>query len=148
MARIVVLGGYGVFGGRLARRLVSETDAEIVVAGRSLVKAKAFCRINGGAPFKLDRDGDLCEALIPLHPDIVIDAAGPFQSYGEDPYRVARAAIAAGAHYLDLADDTAFVTGIGALDAVAKQAGVCVIFGASSVPAVSAAALDELTAGM
>jgi hypothetical protein len=148
LARIVVLGGYGVFGGRLARRLVSETDAEIVVAGRSLVKAKAFCRINGGAPFKLDRDGDLCEALTPLHPDIVIDAAGPFQSYGDDPYRVARAAIAAGAHYLDLADDTAFVTGIGALDAVAKQAGVCVISGASSVPAVSAAALDELTAGM
>jgi hypothetical protein len=148
LARILLLGGYGVFGGRLARRLVKENDAEILVAGRSLDKAGAHCAAFGGTPVQLDRTGDLPEAFARLRPTIVIDAAGPFQSYGDDPYRVARAAIAAGAHYLDLADDAAFVAGIGALDAEARASGVTVLSGASSVPAISAAALDRLTHGM
>jgi hypothetical protein len=146
--KILVLGGYGVFGGRLARRLVKETSAEIFVAGRSWEKAEAFCREHGGTPMALDRDGDLDAALQTLRPDVVVDAAGPFQAYGSDPYRGARAAIACGAHYVDLADDAAFVAGIGALDGQARQAGLSVISGASSVPAISSSALDELTKGM
>jgi saccharopine dehydrogenase-like NADP-dependent oxidoreductase len=43
-----------------------------------------------------------------------VDAAGPFQ--GAEP-RVARAAIAAGLHYVDLADARDFVAGFRALDA-------------------------------
>jgi hypothetical protein len=143
--RVVVLGGYGVFGGRLSRRLVEETKAEIVVAGRSPERAAGHCRKFGGTPLALDREDDLTAAFLDLKPKIVIDAAGPFQSYRGDRYRVARAAIAAGAHYVDLADDAEFVAGIEELDDLAEAAGVCVVSGASSVPAVSSAALDELT---
>lgn len=146
--RILVLGGYGVFGGKLARRLVKDTQAEIIVAGRSLASAERHCRSFGGTPLQLDRDGDLAAAFARASPTIFIDAAGPFQAYGDDPYRVARAAIAAGAHYLDLADDAAFVAGIEALDAAARAAGVVAISGASSVPAISSAALNELTRDM
>lgn len=146
--RILVLGGYGVFGGRLARRLVQETDAEIIVAGRSLAKAEQHCRSFGGTPVALDRDRDLATALAALRPRVVIDAAGPFQAYGQDPYRVARAALASGAHYLDLSDDADFVSGIGGLDSLAREAGVAAISGASSVPAISSAALDSLAAGL
>ena len=96
----------------------------------------------------LDRDGDIFGEIARLAPSMVIDAAGPFQAYGDDPYRVAKAAIAAGAHYIDLADDSAFVAGIATLDARAQAAGVAVISGASSVPAISAAALDELVPGL
>jgi hypothetical protein len=46
-------------------------------------------------------------------------------------------------HYVDLADARGFATGIGALDAEAREAGVLVVSGASTVPAVSAAAIDE-----
>ena len=53
---------------------------------------------------------------------VVIDAAGPFHAYGDDPYRLPRAAIAAGLHYLDLADNAQFCAGIAALDAEAKAA--------------------------
>lgn len=148
MASVLVLGGYGVFGGRLARRLVRETGAEILVAGRSLARAQAFCRVHGGTPLELDRDWDLTDTLARLRPALVIDAAGPFQAYGDDPYRVARAAIEAGAHYLDLADDADFVAGIGALDRQAKDANRVAISGASSVPAISSAALDMLTSGL
>lgn len=145
--RVLVLGGYGVFGGKLARRLVA-AGVEVIVAGRSLERAQAFCEAHGGRPMQLDRDGDLNEALAAAQPAIVIDAAGPFQAYGDDPYRVARAAIRAGAHYIDLADDPDFVAGIGTLNDEAAAAGVAVISGASSVPAISSAALDELVQGL
>jgi len=74
----------------------------------------------------------------------VVVASGPFQ--GQD-YRVALACSAAGVHYVDLADGRAFVAGIAAVDVAATAAGVCAISGASSVPALSSAAVDELTRG-
>jgi hypothetical protein len=94
---------------------------------------------------KLDRAGDLGPALAEHRPEVVIDAAGPFQA---SDHRVPRACIAAGIHYVDLADARAFVIGIGALDAAARAAGVAVISGASSVPALSGAVARQLAAGM
>jgi len=84
--------------------------------------------------------GDIAAALAAARPDAVIHTAGPFQ--GQD-YRVAEACIAAGAHYLDLADARAFVAGIGPLDARARAAGVAVITGASSVPTLTAAIIER-----
>ena len=39
MSRILILGGYGYTGKPLARHLLEQSDAEIVLAGRSLEKA-------------------------------------------------------------------------------------------------------------
>ena len=39
--KVLVLGGYGVFGGRLARLLLQD-GVEVVVAGRDVKKAAAF----------------------------------------------------------------------------------------------------------
>ena len=111
-------------------------------------KRRRIAASHGGTPLQIDRDGDISGEIMRVRPTVVIDAAGPFQAYGDDPYRVAKAAIAKGAHYIDLADDGAFVAGIAALDASAKAAGVAVISGASTVPAISAAALDELVDGL
>ncbi|MGL4322277.1 MAG: DUF4166 domain-containing protein, partial [Paracoccaceae bacterium] len=55
---------------------------------------------------------------------------------------------AAGAHYLDLSDDAGFTSGISALDAEAKAAGVVVLSGVSSVPALSSAAVVQLAKGL
>src|SRR5207248_3844574 len=84
------------------------------------------------------------EALRAVKAFAVVDAAGPFQGA---TYRLARAAIAAGIHYLDLADARGFVAGFGALDAEARTAGIVALTGASSTPALSHAVLDRLTAG-
>ncbi len=146
--RVLLLGGYGAFGGRIARLLRWRPDLEVVIAGRSIERARAFCAAHGGTPLAVDRDTGLAASLAALRPHIVVDAAGPFHAYGDDPYRVARAALAAGAHYLDLADDPSFVTGIGALDAVAKAAGRAALSGASSLPAISGAAADRLVRGL
>lgn len=40
--------------------------------------------------------------------DVVVDATGPFHAYGDDPYCIARAAIAAGTHHFDLCDNAEF----------------------------------------
>src|SRR5215470_7207553 len=111
--KILILGGYGTFGGRLARLLADEPRLTVLIAGRSLAKAKAFCASLGQAaatmrPVELNRDGDVAPQLRALKPDIVVDASGPFQAYGTDPYRVVEAALALGVNYLDLADDAAF----------------------------------------
>src|SRR5262249_17406897 len=79
--------------------------------------------------------------------DIVADASGPFQVYG-DPYRVVRAALAAGIDYLDLADGSDFVKGIAQLDAEAKARNVFALAGASSFPLLTAAVARRLSAGM
>jgi saccharopine dehydrogenase-like NADP-dependent oxidoreductase len=144
--RVLVLGGYGVFGGRVAERIGRETDVEVVVAGRSLERAVAVAaRVQKGAraritSARLDAMQITARELAALRPLVVINASGPYQ---RQDYRLARACIAAGAHYLDLADARGFVTGIGALDAEAREAGMLVVSGASTVPAVSAAVIDE-----
>ena len=59
-----------------------------------------------------------------LRPGLVIHTVGPFQ---HQSYAVAEAAIAAGAHYCDLADARAFVRNIGALDFAAREQGVAIV---------------------
>ena len=42
--RIVVLGGYGNFGGRICRALATEKEVWLGVAGRDAVRAAGFVR--------------------------------------------------------------------------------------------------------
>jgi Domain of unknown function (DUF4166)/Saccharopine dehydrogenase NADP binding domain len=154
--RVLIIGGYGFFGGNLVRLLADEPLMTLIVAGRSLGKARDFCAgvttVAETIPAMFDRDGTVETTMRELAPDVVVDASGPFQDYGgkpgADPYRIARAAIAQGAHYLDLADASAFVAGIGALDAAARERNVCVLSGVSSFPVLTAAAVRRLAHGM
>ena len=154
--RVLILGGYGFFGGNLVRLLADEPRLTLIITGRSLAKAQDFCRrVSAKAetiPAEIDRNEDIEASLRALVPDIVVDASGPFQSYGQhgsaDPYGVIRAAIGLGAHYLDLADASAFVAGVGALDQAAKDKGVFVLSGVSSFPVLTAAVVRRLSHDM
>jgi hypothetical protein len=99
-------------------------------------------------PARFDRDGDATAQVAALAPDIVVDASGPWQAYAGDPYAVVRAALAAGADYLDLADGSTFVAGIGAFDAEARRAGRFVLSGVSSFPVLTAAAARAIGADL
>jgi lysine 6-dehydrogenase len=66
--------------------------------------------------------------------DLVLNLAGPFFA-GSD--RAARHAIAAGAAYVDIADDVEATTAVLALDDDARRAGVPVLTGAGNSPGVS-----------
>ena len=151
--KVLVIGGYGVFGGRLVQLLEDEPRLSLVVAGRSADHAGALVRSRGNTaaaltPIAFDRNGDLAGCLAAIRPDIVVDASGPFQAYGTDRYRVVRACVAQRINYLDLADGSDFVAGIGAFDAQAKTAGIYVLSGVSSFPVLTAAAVRRLSTGM
>ena len=149
--KLLIIGGYGVFGGRLAELLADVAGLEILVAGRDLARATAFCDAYRGAagvrPLRLDRSG-IGEALRAERPDLVVDASGPFQQYGAAAYGVVEACIAAGIDYLDFADGADFVFGIARFDAAARAAGVFVLSGVSSFPVLTAAVLREMAKAM
>jgi len=144
MSGVLIIGGYGEFGGRLAQLLIRD-QVQVYVAGRNLEKAQLFCDQYGGQPVKLDINTDL-DLISTLELDVVVDAAGPFQLYSaeSDRYRVARKALECGSNYLDLCDDGEFISGISALDAYAKQQNLFVLSGASSTPAITGAAINAM----
>ncbi|GHA50855.1 hypothetical protein GCM10008927_15140 [Amylibacter ulvae] len=143
---IMILGGYGVFGGRLAE-LLSDTPFQIYIAGRNLAKARTFCAAQSGTaqytPIGVDRNA-IAPILVDLRPDVLIDATGPFQEYGDDPYNVLSACIAAGVNYLDFADGSDFVYGTSQFDAAAKDADIFMLSGVSSFPVLTAAVIREM----
>lgn len=146
MFRVLVIGASGNFGARLVRLLAAEPGVAVVLGGRRRGPLDALAKaIGGGAEVAVvDRTTVSAQGLAALRLDAVVDASGPFQAMA---LGVPTAAIAAGIHYVDLADSRAFVAAVPSLDTAAKAAGVAVLSGASSTPALSHAAFDTLCAG-
>lgn len=150
MTRVLVIGAGGVFGYRLAEGLLRH-GFDVVIGGRNGARARAAAgRLSAAFPDAfvagavLDT-GTLTPAdLTATGATIVADIAGPFQ--GAAP-TTARAAIAAGLHYVDLSDARDFVAAFPELDTAARTAGVTALTGCSSTPALSNAVLDRLTDG-
>src|SRR5262249_37778793 len=150
--RVLIVGGYGTFGGRLAQLLAHAARLTLILAAPARGKAEAFCaRLPLQArreALAFDRDGDIAGALAAARPDVVVDASGPFQFYAADPYRLVKACLARGVDYLDLADGSAFVDGIARFDAAARARGVALLAGVSSFPVLTAAAVRRLLPGI
>jgi hypothetical protein len=153
MARILLIGATGVFGGRLAAHLAREPGLELLLGSRSLARAEALCgRIAARPetraalrPVALDLKQDVAPLIHELSPRIVVDCSGPFQSAD---YRLPEAALRAGCHVVDLADARGYILGFApALDALARERGLVALTGASTSPALAAAAVSALTEG-
>ncbi len=145
--RVMVVGGYGNFGSIVCRHLVEMPDVELVISGRDARKlqgkldelksrsgkvSEGWCGDAMGADFKA--------VLLSIDIHLVIHTGGPFQG---QTYAVAEHCIDAGVNYCDLSDCRTFVSGIGVLDVRAREAGVAVLSGCSSVPSLSAALIDQ-----
>ena len=147
MNKIVVIGGTGHFGGRICRRIAGEPNTELVVTSRSQARAQEIV-----AELQASKSAAISEAgldqslqnfetdLLALNPDIVIHTAGPYQ--GQD-YRVAKACIQAGSHYIDLADGRDFVQRFSSLHDKAKRNDVLLVSGASTLPGLSTTVIDS-----
>jgi hypothetical protein len=143
--RVLLIGASGVFGSRIARQLAGDSRFRLTLAGRQLASLAALRESLGDPAVQLAvldvAAVRLVETLAALCPQLVIDAAGPFQA---QDYRVAEACLACGSDYVDLADGRDFVSGIGRLNGRAKAAGRLLVSGASTLPAFSSAVVDAL----
>ena len=137
--KVLVLGGSGVFGSRLCRLLADDPRLAVTAAGRDPGRLEPLVRELDIATLTLDWRRDLDRVLGEERFDALVHVAGPFQ--GQD-YAVAEACIRHRVHYLDLADDAAFVCGIDRLDEAARAAGVLVCSGASTAPAITGAVVE------
>jgi hypothetical protein len=141
--RILIAGGYGVFGSLLARELLDTTPARLMIAGRDPSRAEVTCRALGApgrvTPLALDLT-DLASVAHAAEGCIAVACtAGPFQSLDA---ALPAAVVDAGAHWLDIADHHGWVLPLLAnqrLHAHASDAAVAVLTGQSTVPALSGA---------
>lgn len=141
--RTLILGGTGNFGARIVRALAHDADFDLIAAARHPKPIEDAPTVPVVA---LDVHHDHLEALLRAHaPQLVLHTVGPFQ--GQD-YSVVRAALSAGAHYIDLADGRRFVADfVEGNHALACAASLSAISGASTLPALSGAVTDALCPG-
>ena len=153
MRNVVILGGTGVFGKRLASHLIKFDGIALTVTSRSRERAqKRAAELRCSNPvatvsaLALDTKTDIQSQLKECVPWAVIDCSGPFQSAN---YETAKAVLKAGAHMIDLADARDYLLGYrDGLDAIAKECKRSATAGASSTPALSTAVVNELVKDM
>lgn len=122
----VIYGATG-FTGRLIARALSRHGIAFAIAGRDPARLQAMQEELGGEheirPASVHDAAALAEALSGAR--VVINCAGPFSRLGEP---VVKAAIEAGAHYIDTTGEQAFMREIfERYESAARRAGVCVL---------------------
>ncbi len=134
---VLIFGGYGVFGARLAADLLQCTDARVVLAGRNFSRARTLCDRLGPRtiPLACDmRDAGAVEQAVG-NAAVVIVAAGPFQSL---PLTALEAAIHHRVHYIDLADSRFYLQQVEARRKNIEAADITVLSALSTVSGISA----------
>ena len=90
MKTVTILGGTGVFGGRIAAGLAESPEIQVTIASRSPDRVASFADKIGARRVICDASNmDSVETIL-KETDLLIHTAGPFQ--GND-YRVAEACI-------------------------------------------------------
>ncbi|MEO9460176.1 MAG: DUF4166 domain-containing protein [Lentilitoribacter sp.] len=148
--RVLIIGGTGIFGQKLCHHIAQHFDLELFISSRSENSAINFVhklkRLYPTKPFDyiaLDTAKNLIEALDHITPDVTIDCSGPFQSAN---YSITDAVIAAGSHFIDMADAPGYLDKFtSTLNDAAIAQNVACISGASSSPCFTIAAAKHIT---
>jgi saccharopine dehydrogenase-like NADP-dependent oxidoreductase len=127
--KIVVLGGGGRVGRRIAELLVGRQLGEVVVADRDA--GESIAGIERIVADVSDADG-LVELLRGF--DVVVNCVGPFDKWG---VRVLDAAIAAKTDYVDICDDPKPTLDLLERDDAAREAGIRAVIGLGASPGLS-----------
>lgn len=131
--RVLIIGGRGRVGSGVAADLVSYTDADITITGRT--------ENSNGDPshprmhyLALDlNDGPQLQQAIAPH-DLVVHCAGPFRQRSA---MVLKACIDAGINYLDVSDDRHFTHNALSLSPIAEAAGITAVINTGVFPGIS-----------
>jgi saccharopine dehydrogenase-like NADP-dependent oxidoreductase len=137
--RVLVLGAAGAQAGACVDYLLTVEACDLVLADRDESGLRSLADRLGGAAGRIRVvvvdlvDGDaLADAVDGC--DVVANFVGPFHRWGA---LAATAAVAAGAHYVDVCDDDSATRELLELSAPAARAGVTVLTGLGSGPGIT-----------
>jgi len=135
--RIIALGGCGGMG-RYAVRTVLDLDCceQLVIADLDIARARDFAAECGPRVSAVEvdvTDADRMHGLL-ADADAVMTTVGPYYRFG---LTILEAAIEAGCHYIDIADDWEPMLDMLALDERARDAGVTAIVGVGASPGLT-----------
>jgi saccharopine dehydrogenase (NAD+, L-lysine-forming) len=138
MPTIFILGGYGYTGKLLASHLLAQTEAQIIIAGRSVKKANSFAdELNDPRVSVRQVDASNLEDLTQaLKGTTLCLVAAPVTHHAET---VVRACIAAHVDYLDIQFSSKKLQALSASEEEIKQAGLCFVTEAGYHPGLPAA---------
>ncbi len=136
---VLILGAFGTFGRLITEALARIPGLSIIAAGRHLPVREEF--MPGIRTLAIDSAALSAAVLKDLDPAVLIDTAGPFQRRDR---KLAQICVDLGIHYVDLADGRDFVQSVRALDAAAVKRKVLIVSGASTLPALSSAVIENL----
>jgi saccharopine dehydrogenase-like NADP-dependent oxidoreductase len=133
---IVVFGGYGVFGSLVAKELAG---LPLRIAGRDGERAARFASALGG----LGGEGMAADVSDPTScaralegARVAVSCAGPF---GDLTFALPEACLAAGVHYVDIADDRGWFARLRGMGERFRSAGLTAACGCSTLPGISGA---------
>jgi len=134
---VTVFGGYGVFGSHVSRALAT-AGVQVRIAGRDVGQAARFAQVLGtgheGVAGDVRDPASCARALDGVH--VAVCCAGPFASL---PLILPEACLAAGACYVDIADDRGWYARMRDLDGRFRERGLTAAVGCSSLPGISGA---------
>jgi hypothetical protein len=137
MGNVIVFGGYGIFGGQVARALVQRGET-VTIAGRDRQQAEAFARLLGPGHRSLAADVTRpsdCRIALEGH-QVAVNCAGPFQRFDAT---LLTACLQAHCHYVDITDDRRYAAQLRSQDQAVRAAGLSAVYGCSSLPGISGA---------
>jgi saccharopine dehydrogenase-like NADP-dependent oxidoreductase len=139
--RVVVLGGYGALGSRVSAAIARIPYVECVIAGRHINEARRMAEQVLATTRAVDiEDRDEVEKVL-ADADIVVNCTGP---YSDRNLNVARFCSRSGIHYIDFADDRAYVNGVLRLGPQARRNNSLLVTGAGSLPVIAAVLVDAV----
>jgi saccharopine dehydrogenase (NAD+, L-lysine-forming) len=135
MSRILILGGYGFAGKLLARHLLEQSEAHIILAGRNIDKARAYAEqlnmeFKGERASSLRADASCRQWLEEALSDVdLLLVAAPAAQHADT---VIQAALKSGTDYLDLQLDAGKLDILKSFAPEMGRAGRCFITEADS----------------
>jgi len=141
---LLVVGGSGVVGRRIAEQLAPDFPGRVLVAGRDAQRARTVAQqIGHGARARaIDiEDGASIEAALEGVGTVVACVA-------QREMHLLRAAIAQGLGYTDISPRLAFWEGVEQMDAEARRTGARIVLGAGLSPGISNVMAKKLAASL
>lgn len=136
MNRVLIIGGSGRIGSSIAQDLLTYTNAEITVTGRSeSSRETAIATLGSKVKFRIlniDNREQLQTAIADA--DLVIHSAGPFHHRDTS---VLQTCIQRNVNYLDVSDERGFTRQALSLRPAAQQAGITALINTGIFPGIS-----------